>query len=109
MFVVLIRWFDIGFLLLKDSVNRVELQTLTQATPVDSAYIQHVHDQTPSDYDLRWSGLAVTVGEVIASQLPHVDRSDWHQQLAGVSRQELIYLAAKSLASIYKQRLPPPL
>lgn len=96
-----------GCLLLKDPANNVDLQTFTQATPVDSQYVQQAQDQTPSDYDLRWSGLAVTVGEVIASQMPHIDRTNWHQHFAGVSRQEMIYLAAKTLASMYKQRLPP--
>jgi hypothetical protein len=51
--------------------------------------------------------MAVTVGQVISQQMPYVNHADWHSHLTGVSRREMIYLAAKTLAGMYRQRLPP--
>lgn len=61
---------------------------------------------TPPDYNLRWSGLLVTVGEVLERNVPNVSRTDWHQAFTGMSRRQMIYSAAKALAGMYKQRLP---
>ncbi len=91
---------------LSDPANGIHLQTFTQATPLPTEYVERAQDQTPADYNLSWSGLAVTVGQVIKQQLPHVNPADWHQQFTGVSRRELIYVAAKALAGMYKQNLP---
>ena len=105
------RWFDIGCILLKDPANHIELQSLTQATPVDSMYVQQAQERTPADYDRRWSGHAVTVGELIEAHMAAsgrtVQRCNWHEHACGVSRRDLIYMAAKALANMYKQRLPP--
>ncbi|EDM14507.1 similar to RIKEN cDNA 1190002C06, isoform CRA_b [Rattus norvegicus] len=62
---------------------------------------------TPQDYNLRWSGLLVTVGEVLEKSLLNVTRTDWHLAFTGMSRRQMIYSAAKALAGMYKQRLPP--
>ncbi|OXB71936.1 UNVERIFIED_CONTAM: hypothetical protein H355_006925 [Colinus virginianus] len=62
---------------------------------------------TPQDYNLRWSGLLVTVGEVIEKNLLNVNRTDWHVAFTGMSRRQMIYSAAKALAGMYKQHLPP--
>ena len=92
--------------MLKDPFHNIELSTFTQATPVPSEYVLQAQDQTPSDYNLRWSGLSVTVGQVISSSNPHINHADWHKDFTGVSRKDMIYLAAKSLAGMYKQRIP---
>ena len=86
-------------------MNNIDLQTFTQATPVPSEYVQQAQDQTPSTYDLRWSGLGVTVGQVINQQMPYVNHADWHAYFTGVSRREMIYLGAKTLAGMYRQKL----
>ncbi|KAB1281009.1 Protein PRRC1 [Camelus dromedarius] len=62
---------------------------------------------TPQDYNLRWSGLLVTVGEVLEKSLLNVSRTDWHMTFTGMSRRQMIYSAAKAIAGMYKQRLPP--
>lgn len=62
---------------------------------------------TPQDYNLRWSGLLVTVGEVLEKSLLNVSRTDWHMAFTGMSRRQMIYSAAKAIAGMYKQRLPP--
>ncbi|XP_058016056.1 protein PRRC1 isoform X2 [Ahaetulla prasina] len=100
------KWFDISCLILEDPVHGIHLESFTQATPIPVEYIQQAQSLTPADYNLRWSGLLVTVGEVIARNLPHVNRADWHAAFTGMPRQQMIYSAAKAIAGMYKQRLP---
>ncbi|KAM4808219.1 LOW QUALITY PROTEIN: protein PRRC1 [Rhinophrynus dorsalis] len=101
------KWFDIGCVIVDDPAHSIRLETFTQATPVPLEYVQQAQNLTPQDYNLRWSGLSVTVGEVLERSLPHVSRTDWHVAFTGMSRRQMIYSAAKALAGMYKQRLPP--
>ncbi|XP_060125409.1 protein PRRC1 isoform X2 [Zootoca vivipara] len=101
------KWFDIGCLIVEDPIHGIHLETFTQATPVPLEYVQQAQSLTPQDYNLRWSGLLVTVGEVIEKQLLHVNRTDWHSAFTGMSRRQMIYSTAKAIAGMYKQRLPP--
>lgn len=70
-------------------------------------YFRQAQSLTPPDYSLRWSGLLVTVGEVLERNIPNVGRTDWHQAFTGMSRRQMIYSAAKALAGTYKLQLPP--
>lgn len=76
-----------------------------------SNHFSHLYTQakslTPQDYSLRWSGLLVTVGEVLEKSVLNVNRTDWHAVFTGMSRRQMIYSAAKALAGMYKQQLPP--
>ncbi|KAF4081926.1 hypothetical protein AMELA_G00145960 [Ameiurus melas] len=101
------KWFDIGCLILDDPGNGIHIETFTQTTPVALEHVQQAHSLTPSDYSLRWSGLLVTVGEVLERNIPNVSRTDWHQAFTGMSRRQMIYSAAKALAGTYKLQLPP--
>lgn len=101
------KWFDIGCLIIEDPVHGIHLEAFTQATPVPLQYVQQAKSLTPQDYNLRWSGLLVTVGEVIEKNLLNVNRTDWHVVFTGMSRRQMIYSAAKALAGMYKQHLPP--
>ena len=58
------RWYDISCIVLKDPANNIQLEIFSQATPVPSEYVELAKEQTSSDYNLRWSGLAVTIGQV---------------------------------------------
>ncbi|TNN39553.1 Protein PRRC1 [Liparis tanakae] len=62
---------------------------------------------TPPDYSLRWSGLIVTVGEVLERSVPNTTRADWHQAVTGMTQRQMIHSAAKALAGLYKRQLPP--
>ena len=62
---------------------------------------------TPPDYSLRWSGLIVTVGEVLERSLPNINRTEWHHAMTGMTQRQMIQSAAKALAGIYKLQLPP--
>ncbi|XP_062942178.1 protein PRRC1 [Cynocephalus volans] len=101
------KWFDIGCLVVEDPVHGIHLETFTQATPVPLEFVQQAQSLTPQDYNLRWSGLLVTVGEVLEKSLLNVSRTDWHVAFTGMSRRQMIYSAAKAIAGMYKQRLPP--
>ncbi|XP_066130355.1 protein PRRC1 [Saccopteryx bilineata] len=101
------KWFDVGCLILEDPVHGIHLETFTQATPVPLEFVQQAQSLTPQDYNLRWSGLLVTVGEVLEKSLVNVNRTDWHVAFTGMSRRQMIYSAAKAIAGMYKQRLPP--
>ncbi|XP_027725022.1 protein PRRC1 [Vombatus ursinus] len=101
------KWFDIGCLIIEDPVHGIHLETFTQATPVPLEYVQQAQNLTPQDYNLKWSGLLVTVGEVLEKNLVHVNRTDWHVAFTGMSQRQMIYSAAKAIAGMYKQHLPP--
>ncbi|NP_001026588.2 protein PRRC1 isoform X1 [Gallus gallus] len=101
------KWFDIGCLIIEDPVHGIHLEAFTQATPVPLQYVQQAKSLTPQDYNLRWSGLLVTVGEVIEKNLLNISRTDWHAVFTGMSRRQMIYSTAKALAGMYKQHLPP--
>ncbi|NXM26673.1 PRRC1 protein, partial [Oxyruncus cristatus] len=101
------KWFDIGCLIIEDLVHGIHLEAFTQATPVPLQYVQQAKSLTPQDYNLRWSGLLVTVGEVLEKSVLNVNRTDWHVVFTGMSRRQMIYSAAKALAGMYKQQLPP--
>ena len=100
------RWFDIGCLILQDPLNKIDLEVFTLAVPIPNDVITKMQDSTPADYDLRWSGLSITVGEAIQKQIPWVTPSDWHKALVGKSRRDIIHSAAITLAELYKRRLP---
>ncbi|KFP77399.1 Protein PRRC1 [Acanthisitta chloris] len=110
------KWFDIGCLIIEDPIHGIHLEAFTQATPnhdfetlsiTTSQNLTQAKSLTPQDYNLRWSGLLVTVGEVLEKNVVNVNRTDWHMVFTGMSRRQMIYSAAKALAGMYKQQLPP--
>ncbi|XP_070845790.1 protein PRRC1 [Chaetodon trifascialis] len=101
------KWFDIGCLILEDPGHSIRIEVFTQATPLGLDIVQQAQSLTPPDYSLRWSGLIVTVGEVLERSLPNINRTDWHQAMTGMTQRQMIQSAAKALAGIYKQQLPP--
>lgn len=100
------KWFDIGCLILEDPVHSIHINVFTQATPLALDLVQQAQALTPPDYNLRWSGLLVTVGELLQRSRPNLDQREWHLAVTGVSQREMIHSAAKALAGLYKQQLP---
>uniref|UniRef100_UPI0037E73B4E protein PRRC1 n=1 Tax=Semicossyphus pulcher TaxID=241346 RepID=UPI0037E73B4E len=101
------KWFDMCCLILEDPGHNIRIEVFTQATPVALDHIQQAQSLTPPDYSLRWSGLIVTVGEVLERSIPNINRTDWHQAVTGMTQRQMIQSAAKALAGLYKQQLPP--
>lgn len=98
------EWVDMGCLLLSDKSRDIRLCSYSQPTVVPSSVIHQLQSDTPEDYPLRWLGFSATVGSVLANKL-NVPPSRWHEAVCGVSRAELLALAAKSLANSYKRAL----
>lgn len=90
--------------MLQDQSSGIHLQVYTEAIPVSSQYVTLAKDQTPLDYPLGWSGYAITIGQIMGPALG-VPHSQWHQALTGVSRREILLVAAKTIAGLYKSRL----
>lgn len=63
------KWYDLGVIVLNDPKRNVNLQTFTQMTPVPSQIVTMAQEATPEDYPLKWSGLSITVGSLMASNL----------------------------------------
>ncbi|XP_077353552.1 protein PRRC1 [Festucalex cinctus] len=101
------KWFDIGCLILEDPGLNTRVEVFTQATPLSLEHVQQAQSLTPPDYSLRWSGLMVTVGDVLERSVPNINKSEWLLAMTGMTQRQMIYSAAKALAGIYKQRLPP--
>ncbi|CAK8671720.1 protein PRRC1-like [Clavelina lepadiformis] len=100
------HWFDIGCILLDDPVHNITFELFTLSVPVDPDVINGIKQDTPADYDRRWSGMAVTIGEAIQKRHSWIDPSDWHRALTGRSRRDIIYSASLSLAELYRRKLP---
>ncbi|XP_076044990.1 protein PRRC1-like [Oratosquilla oratoria] len=98
-------WYDMGLLLIDDPGQDILLQTYTQVTPIPAEYVTQARASTPEDYPLKSSGFATTIGEV-ASQVLQVHHSQWQETVCGVPRREMVTLAARVLASLYKAQLP---
>lgn len=98
-------WYDIGVLLLDDPYHDVILQTFTQSTSIPLEWVEALRAGTPPDYPESGTGFAITIGQVAASKL-QVERSAWQEAWCGVSRRDMLHSAARSLASLYRAKLP---
>uniref|UniRef100_A0A1B6IYQ8 Uncharacterized protein n=1 Tax=Homalodisca liturata TaxID=320908 RepID=A0A1B6IYQ8_9HEMI len=98
------KWYDVGAIVLSDIVRGLTLESFTQMTPVPSAIVAMAQEETPADYLTSAQGFKIPIGSLMASNL-HVHPSEWHQAMTGVSRREMILLAARSLVNIYKNSL----
>jgi hypothetical protein len=65
-----------GVLMLKDPGREITLQTYTQLTPVPAAVVALAQEDTPCDYPLLCSGLAVTIGSLMARNLQVSDSNE---------------------------------
>lgn len=73
-------------------------------TPIPISVITSIKEDTPADYKFVTTGFAVTVGNVMASNLK-THHSEWHQKYTSVNRSDMILNASKTLAALYKQSL----
>lgn len=55
-------WIDLSCLVLSDPQRKILLQTFSQPTNVESAYVEKLKDATAETYPKQWSGFAVTTG-----------------------------------------------
>ena len=98
------EWVDQGCLVLNDKTRGISLCAYTQPVPVPFEVIEQLQKGTEEDYPLSWSGFSSTVGSKMAERLK-VSVSQWHLAACGVSRLDLLRLAAKTLAHAYQSAL----
>lgn len=97
------RWFGLTCLALSDPTSKTELETFSQSVQIPSVYIKKAEESTPSNYNLRWSGLSFTLGEVMLGS--GQEHGDWHSKISGSSKRQILTLAARSLAGQFRERL----
>lgn len=96
------RWAEMGCLVLDDPSMENSIHVYTQGTPIPLHIIHKMQQVTPADFDMRWAGLSVKIDDVIGDEISR--NPDWRQNLFGVSRKETVGVAAKVLATLYKNR-----
>lgn len=97
-------WIDLSCLVLSDPLRKIQLQAYSQPTNVDAKYIQLLKEGTPENYPRQWSGFAVPIGQVMGDEL-NVPHPSWHEAVTGVHRRQLLVLAAKGIAGLYKRAI----
>ncbi|EDO38809.1 predicted protein [Nematostella vectensis] len=97
------KWFSMICLHLSDPILKAEFHTLSQAVEIPKQYITKAEQSTPSNYNLRWSGLSFTLAEVILGS-GHT-HGDWQSLLGGCSRKQILTVAARTLAGQYRNKL----
>ncbi|XP_026743216.1 protein PRRC1-like isoform X2 [Trichoplusia ni] len=98
------RWYDVSLLILSQPSLGIELQLQSQGTSVAAAAVAAAAAATPSDYEHAQTGYSVTIGSIMAASL-QVPHTQWQEAATGVSRQDILQLAARSLAGSYKRLL----
>lgn len=98
------RWYDMSLLLLTHPSLGISLHLSSQGTPLPAQIVTAISQETPPDYKYKDSGFSVTIGSLMAENL-QVHHTEWHKALTGVSRREIILLAARSLAGLYRNAL----
>ncbi|CAB4001848.1 PRRC1 [Paramuricea clavata] len=88
-------WFGMLCLCLDDSSQKLEVETFSQALALPNDVLKKLEELTPSTYSLRWSGLSVSLADVL--------QSNWTNFLAGVPKRQVVTLAAKTLAGQYRE------
>jgi len=95
------NWYEMNCLIMEDPVRNLNLQAFSQPLMIPAKAVQHLHDSTPASYPLKESGFAVTVGQAVSEEC-NVPATEWQFELTGISRRDILLLAAKTLANSYK-------
>lgn len=95
------NWFEMNCLLLEDPVRNISVQVFSQPLMVPANAVARMRNCTTDSYPLRQSGFAVTVGQAVAEEF-NVPATEWQIALTGISRRDVLLLAAKTLANSYK-------
>jgi len=95
------NWFEMNCLIMEDPVRNVSLQAFSQPLMIPVKAVQRMRDSTPASYPLKDSGFAVTIGQAVSEEF-NVPATEWQFELTGISRRDIILLAAKTWANYYK-------
>lgn len=64
-----LRWFDVGLLMLSDPKQNITLKSFTQMTFIPLQIIAALQSDTPDDYDRKVSGFSTTIGAAMSRNL----------------------------------------
>ncbi|CAG9133925.1 unnamed protein product [Plutella xylostella] len=98
------RWYDISLIVLSQPSLDIELQVQSQGTPVPAAAVAAARAGSAAGSAHGDTGFDVTIGSIMADSLK-VPHTEWQEASTGVSRRELLMLAARSVAGSYRRLL----
>lgn len=90
---IVFRWYEVAAVCLEDPTLNIKLQTFSQFTPIPNSIITVVKGDS-----------SMTLNSLMANNL-NVHQSDWHSAFTGVSKREILLVAAKVIAGLYKNKL----
>jgi hypothetical protein len=76
-FPYIFRWFGMLCICLDDPAQKLQVETFSQCVALPNDVVKKLEELTPSTYSLRWSGLSVSLVDVL--------QSNWTNFLAGKS------------------------
>ncbi|XP_044265552.1 protein PRRC1-like [Tribolium madens] len=93
------EWFDLSVLVLKDTEKRITLKTYTQTTPIPlDLFVKLAEKEMPS-----YAKGCDSTEKLLAAYL-QICKNNWQQEVCGVARKETLFLAARTIATLYKNR-----
>ncbi|XP_048483955.1 protein PRRC1 isoform X2 [Plutella xylostella] len=98
------RWYDISLIVLSQPSLDIELQVQSQGTPVPAAAVAAARAGSAAGSAHGDTGFDITIGSIMADSLK-VPHTEWQEACTGVSRRELLLLAARSIAGSYRRLL----
>ncbi|KAJ8943045.1 hypothetical protein NQ318_022589 [Aromia moschata] len=91
------NWFDLSVLILKDTEKQITVRTFSQATPIPVDKILKEIDSVKPEYK------SFSIEEKLATYLQ--TKPNWQTNISGLTRKEVVLLAAKCLVKMYKDQL----
>lgn len=96
------RMFGCDSILLDDPSRNIQWEAHSQSIQLPPSAVQLLKAHTPSDYPLKESGFAVTVGQAVAEATGSTPY-DWQENLCGISRRYSIACAVSAIAFQYSR------
>ncbi|EFA07067.2 protein PRRC1-A [Tribolium castaneum] len=94
------EWFDLSVLVLKDVEKKILLKTYTQTTPIPlDSFVKLAEKEMPS-----YAKGCDSTEKLLAAYL-QVCKNNWQQGVSGVARKETLFLAARTLVTLYKNKI----
>ena len=91
-------WFDQSCIMIKDTLNKIDIVFYTEAIPVELELVQQLQQKTFANYAQRWSGFSSRLTDSSSS-------IEWYEMMFGLNRKSILINAFKSITSIYKYKL----
>ncbi|KAJ3636574.1 hypothetical protein MTP99_000107 [Tenebrio molitor] len=94
------QWYDLSVLLLKDEEKQITIKTFTQSTPIPlDLFLKQAEKEMPG-----YAKGCDSTEKLLAAYL-QICKNGWQQSVSGVARKETLFLAARALVTLYKNKL----